>query len=71
MSIFLFFSEGIPRGRGTVGDPAISLVTAVQRKLLLIVAGDIETNPGPGTNLSIYEVCTSAYQYIVDAYTAY
>ena len=54
-----------------MGDLSPSLVTAVRRKQLLIIAGDVETNPGPGTNLIIYEVCTSAYMYIVDVYTIY
>ena len=51
-----------------MGDLSPSLVTAVRRKQLLIIAGDVETNPGPGTNLIIYEVCMSAYMYIVDVY---
>ena len=63
---FLIFSssEGIPKGRGTVGDMSPSLLTALRRKQLLIVAGDVETNPGPGMNLIIYKVCTSSYMYI-------
>ena len=38
-----------------MGDLAPSLLTALQRKQLLIIAGDVETNPGPGTNLIIYK----------------
>ena len=54
-----------------MGDLAPSLVAADRKKQLLIIAGDVETNPGPGMNLSISKVCTSAYQYIVDGCTAY
>ena len=54
-----------------MGDISPSLLTALRRKQLLIVAGDVETNPGPGMNLIIYKVCTSSYMYIyiVDVYT--
>ena len=69
---FLIFSSsvGIPKGRGTVGDMSPFLLTAVRRKQLLIVAGDVETNPGPGMNLlyikfAHHPTCT----YIVDVYT--
>ena len=54
-----------------MGDLAPSLLTALRRKLLLIIAGDVETNPGPGMNLIICEVCMSFYMYIVDVYTVY
>ena len=56
-----------------MGDLAPSLLTALRRKQLLIIAGDVETNPGPGTNLIIFKVCTSFYMhmYIVDVYTVY
>ena len=45
-------SECVSRGSGggeTVGELAPSLLTAPWRKELLILAGDVETNPGPYT----------------------
>ena len=36
-------------GGGTVGELVPSLLTAPWRKELLILAGDVETNPGPYT----------------------
>ena len=36
-------------GGGTVGELAPSLLTAPWRKQLLMLAGDIESNPGPYT----------------------
>ena len=44
--------ECVSRGSGggrTVGELAPSLLTAPWRKELLILAGDVETNPGPFT----------------------
>ena len=46
-------SECVSRGSGsggTVGELAPSLLTASCRKVLLILAGDVETNPGPYTD---------------------
>ena len=46
-------SECVSRGSGgggTVGELAPSLLTAPWRKELLMLAGDVETNPGPYTN---------------------
>ena len=43
-------SSPVSRGRGgggTGGELAPSLLIAPRRRLLLIVAGDVETNPGP------------------------
>ena len=37
-------------GSGTVGELAPSLLTAPWRKELLVLAGDIESNPGPYTD---------------------
>ena len=56
-----------------MGDLAPFLLTALRRKLQLIIAGDVETNPGPGTNLIIFKVSTSFYMhmYIVDVYAVY
>ena len=48
----LSFSECVSRGSGggeTVGELVPSLLTAPWRKELLILAGDVETNPGPFT----------------------
>ena len=45
-------SECVSRGSGgggTVGELAPSLLTAPCRKELLILAGDVEANPGPFT----------------------
>ena len=45
-------SECVSRGSGgggTVEEVAPSLLTAPWRKELLILAGDVETNPGPFT----------------------
>ena len=45
-------SECVSRGSGgggTVGELAPSLLTAPWRKELLMLAGDVETNPGPYT----------------------
>ena len=36
-------------GGGTVGELAPSLLTAPWRKEILMLAGDVETNPGPYT----------------------
>ena len=50
---FLSSSECVSRGSGgggTVGELAPSLLTAPWRKELLILAGDVETNPGPYTD---------------------
>ena len=66
----LFSSECVSRGSGgggTVGELAPSLLTAPWRKELLIVAGDVETNPGPytyyGENLCmvLMHIPTSSY----------
>ena len=54
-----------------MGDLAPSLLTALRRKQLLIIAGDVETNPGPGTNSIVHEVCTSHYMCIVDVYRVF
>ena len=46
-------SECVSRGNGgggTVGDLAPFLLTAPCKKKLLILAGDVETNPGPFTH---------------------
>ena len=46
-------SECVSRGSGgggTVGELAPSLLTAPWRKELLMLAGDVETNPGPFTH---------------------
>ena len=46
-------SECVSRGSGgggTVGELAPSLLTAPWRKELLMLAGDVESNPGPYTN---------------------
>ena len=43
-------SSPVSKGRGgggTGGELAPSLLTAPRRRLLLIVAGDVEINPGP------------------------
>ena len=48
----LLSSECVSRGSGgggTVGELVHSLLTAPWRKELLILAGDVETNPGPYT----------------------
>ena len=37
-------------GSGTVGELTPSLLTAPWRKELLMLAGDVESNPGPWTN---------------------
>ena len=45
-------SECVSRGSGgggTVGELAPSLLTAPWRKELLMLAGDVESNPGPYT----------------------
>ena len=45
-------SECVSRGSGgggTVGELVPSLLTAPWRKELLMLAGDVETNPGPFT----------------------
>ena len=43
-------------------DLAPSLVTADRKKQLLIIAGDVETNPGPGTNVVIPGYMKFAHQ---------
>ena len=46
-------SSPVSRGRGgggTGGELAPSLLIAPRRRLLLIVAGDVEINPGPLTD---------------------
>ena len=46
-------SECVSRGGGgggSVGELAPSLLTAPWRKELLMLAGDVESNPGPWTN---------------------
>ena len=45
-------SECVSRGSGggTVGELVPSLLTAPWKKELLILAGDVETNPGPYTH---------------------
>ena len=40
-------------GGGTVGELAPSLLTAPWRKELLMLAGDIESNPGPYTDYTL------------------
>ena len=48
----LSYSECVSRGSGgggSVGELAPSLLTAPWRKELLMLAGDVETNPGPYT----------------------
>ena len=45
-------SESVSRGSGgggTVGELALSLLTAPWRNELLMLAGDVESNPGPLT----------------------
>ena len=47
---------GVSRGShgdGTVGELAPSFLNVLQKKQLLMLAGDIETNPGP----SVYGKC--------------
>ena len=54
---FLVLSECVSRGSGgggTVGELAPSLLTAPCRKELLMLAGDVESNPGPYTNYGEY-----------------
>ena len=49
----LFSSDGVYKGSGgggTVGEQVPTLPTAPWRKEVLILAGDVETNPGPYTN---------------------
>ena len=51
--VSLLSSECVSRGSGgggTVGELVPSLLTAPWRKELLILAGDVETNPGPFTS---------------------
>ena len=53
VTVSLLSSECVSRGSGgsgTVGEMAPSLFTAPLRKELLILAGDVETNPGPYTD---------------------
>ena len=54
-------SECVSRGSGggdwAVGELAHSLLTAPWRKELLILAGDVETNPGPFTNYVGKDLC--------------
>ena len=53
VSLLLSSSECVSResgGGGTVGELVPSLLTAPWRKELLILAGDVESNPGPWTN---------------------
>ena len=43
-------SGGVSRGKGmTGGEMAPSLLISPRRRLLIIVAGDVERNPGPET----------------------
>ena len=56
----LFSSECVFRGSGggeSVGELAPSLLTAPRRKEQLILAGDVETNPGPYTNYVGKDLC--------------
>jgi len=46
-------------GDGTVGELAPSFLNVLQRKQLLMLAGDVETNPGP----SVYGKCVLCVQY--------
>ena len=55
---------------GTVGELAPSLITAPCRKELLMLAGDVESNPGPYTDYVGKDLCmvlihipTSTYQH--------
>ena len=61
-------SECVSRGGGgggTVGELSPSLLTAPWRKELLMLAGDIESNPGPWTDYIGEDLCrhmpTSSY----------
>ena len=61
-------SECVSRGSGdggTVGELAPSLLTAPWRKELLMLAGDVETNPGPYTEyylgMVLMHIPTSSY----------
>ena len=61
-------SECVSRGSGgggTVEELAPSLLTAPWRKELLMLAGDIESNPGPFTDYAGKDLCmhmpTSSY----------
>ena len=56
----LFSSESVSRGScggGTVGEMAPSLFTAPWRKELLMLAGDVESNPGPWTDYIGEDLC--------------
>ena len=57
-------SECVSKGSGcggTVGELAPSLLTAPWRKELLMLAGDVEANPGPWTRYGkdfVWYLCT-------------
>ena len=50
-------SRGSGSGGGTVGELAPSLLTVPWRKELLILAGDVETNPGLYTDYDRKDLC--------------
>ena len=61
---FLVLSESVSWGSGgggTVGELAPSLLTAPCRKELLMLAGDVESNPGPYTNYGEYQLNTMTF----------
>ena len=49
-------------GGGNVGELAPSLLTVPWRKELLLLAGDVETNPGPYTHYVGKDLCKFAMQ---------
>ena len=49
-------------GGGTVGELVPSLLIAPWRKELLILAGDVETNPGPYTDYT--RACKDMYGFL-------